>query len=310
VGIVQARVRDFQSIKDVSVDFGDFTVLVGPSSSGKSAFLRAVRACVRNSFFPAMVRTGAVKSVVNLTFDDIEVGIERGKSLSTYLLGKGDQTFTKSARSVPPEIEKALSMPLIEGTDASLVFQFDRPFLLAEPGARVAQVIGSLTNASLLHAAVREVNRRSLDASHTLKVRTADLERHKEQAKQFLGLKQRGQDVEEAEELVRQARSLTQQRDILRAAVERLNTSKKSLESLTAVQPPDPTEALNAAEQVVSRLKVLKTALATMLREHSALQAQFKEATRLRVESSQAEEEHSQYLKSLGVCPTCGAATH
>lgn len=38
------RVQGFQSLYDVSLDLGGFTVIVGPSSSGKSAFIRSVKA--------------------------------------------------------------------------------------------------------------------------------------------------------------------------------------------------------------------------------------------------------------------------
>lgn len=311
MGLKSAQVRDFQSIKDSSVDFGDFTVLVGPSSSGKSAFLRGVRACIRNNFTPSMVRNGAQKSLVSIEFDDgVEVAIERGKSLSTYVLGKGEQKFTKSARAVPPEIEKALALNLIEGVDATMLFQFDKPFLLALSGAQAAQVIGSLTNASLLHAAVREANRRSQEASGVLKVRRMDLDKMREQAKQFTGLKERGDAVTEAESLVDGARVLERRVDQLRQAADRFRSATESLKTLEAVQPVDPASALDAATQSLRRLNLLRVAVAQVRSLTVELRDMVQTADELRAVAVALEEEHAQYLKSLGVCPTCGQDTH
>src|SRR4051812_35403464 len=40
--IVNVRVQNFRSLRDVSVDLGDLTVMVGPNGSGKSTFLDAL----------------------------------------------------------------------------------------------------------------------------------------------------------------------------------------------------------------------------------------------------------------------------
>jgi len=41
--------KNFQSLQDVEIELGKFTVIVGASSSGKSALIRAIEAIASNS---------------------------------------------------------------------------------------------------------------------------------------------------------------------------------------------------------------------------------------------------------------------
>ena len=41
------EISNFQSVEKADIQLGGFTVIVGPSNSGKSALLRALRAVVR-----------------------------------------------------------------------------------------------------------------------------------------------------------------------------------------------------------------------------------------------------------------------
>lgn len=308
--VSSARVQDFQSIADASVEFGSFTVLVGPSSSGKSAFLRAVRACIRNDFVPSMVRSGKSKSVVTLDFvGGDSVSIERGKSLSTYSLGNDKGTFTKSARSVPLEIEKILAMPMIEGVDASMRFQFDKPFLLADPGSRASQVLGSLTNASLLHSAVREANRRASESLATLKVRKDDVDRLSGLLEDYADLEDKRSQVEKAEKILGEAREVAVRRDRIVAKMEELRGIQKSLKSLEVSQPPDPTKVLNHIQELTDRLASLTQAFGRVQMIKSQLTQEQDRSHQLKSSAEELESQYVAYLKSLGQCPTCGQST-
>ena len=41
--ITRIEIQNFRSIRDVSIDLGDTTVLVGPNNAGKTAILDALR---------------------------------------------------------------------------------------------------------------------------------------------------------------------------------------------------------------------------------------------------------------------------
>lgn len=168
------KVKNFQSIEDGEVSIGSFTVFMGPSSSGKSAFLRASQALIRNTFVPTQVRMGCKVAEVTAEMDGREITAIRGKSQSTYRMD--GQEYTKAGRTVPDDIERVFSMPEIGGVEASFATQFDKPFLIADPGSVASKVLGTLTNVSMLHEGLRESNRRSLELRAKLKVRNQDKE--------------------------------------------------------------------------------------------------------------------------------------
>lgn len=180
------KVKNFQSIEAGEVELGSFTVFTGPSSSGKSAFLRAAQAVVRNSFTPTQVRMGAKETEVSVQFDDHLVTAYRGKSKSTYRLD--DEEFTKAGRTVPPAVAEAFKMPEVAEVESSFATQFDKPYLIADPGSVAAKVLGTLTNVSVLHSGLRETNRRGLEVKSRLKVKSADLDTVRDRLESYEGL--------------------------------------------------------------------------------------------------------------------------
>jgi len=310
VSISGARVRNFQSIEDAEIQFGSFTVLVGKSSSGKSAFLRAVRACVRNTAVPANVRQGTPKAEIAVHVGDAVVAVERGKSLSTYKLHQETlETFTKSGRTVPPQIEKVLQFPLVADTDVNFSFQFDRPFLLAETGSQAAQVIGSLTNVSLLHAATREANRRRGEASATLRVRKADVENHRARLKEFADLPDRKKRLVEAETKVAELQELEQSLQSLRRIVAEIRTLADSLAEMEAIQPPDLTETLEEVSNLNSQLSKVESCSQEIRRLRERLRSDAVRARSLKEEVAQMEADYDEHLRQAGQCPVCGSDT-
>lgn len=310
--VSSAHVRDFQSIKDAKVSFGSFTVLVGRSSSGKSAFLRALRACLRNTIVPANVRQGSAKAVIDVEFDDgPTVRIERGKSLSTYRLinGETEETFTKSGRTVPDGVAKIARVPLIADTDVTFSFQFDRPFLLAETGSQAAQVIGSLTNVSLLHAAVREANRRRGEASSTLRVRKVDVESYRGRIKEFADLPARKKQVIAAEEQLAELSQLEESLRSLRRTVGEIAKASTALAELEAVEPPDVSKLLEEVVILNAVLKKVELARSSAQSLKRSIQEQAGTVRSLKEQIAVMEIEYDEHLRAAGKCPVCGADT-
>ena len=195
--IENISVQDFQSIVSGKVDLGKFTVFTGPSSSGKSAFLRALHGLTRNSFNPSQVRLGQSVTTVSAIVDGRKVEAVRGKSKSTYKLD--DEEYTKAGRAVPEDVEAVLSMPLVADLESSFATQFDKPYLIADPGSTGAKVLGTLTNVSVLHDGMREANRRKLSINAEIKVRKADLEADNAEVEQYLDIPILEESISQAE---------------------------------------------------------------------------------------------------------------
>ncbi len=170
--IRKIRVEGYQSLKDVEVDLGHFTVILGESNVGKSALLRAIKALVENQTgLDDFLTLGMKACRVELTIDDADAmrGIvwEKRKNGTQYHLHIGDsiQKLGKGV-GVPAEVTDALRMERIEfspGIKFAPNFhdQFSTPFLLEETGGRVAKMLGEMSGVNLLYRATAEANVRA-----------------------------------------------------------------------------------------------------------------------------------------------------
>jgi DNA repair protein SbcC/Rad50 len=297
-----ARVENFQSLAVVGVMVDKFTVLVGPSNSGKSAFLRAIRSLVRNTFVPANVRQGETKAITLIYLNGHIISSERGKSLSTYYLE--DDPFPKSGKSVPTEIVQALKMPLVGGIDPHFSFQFDRPFLLAESGSTAASVIGSLTNVSVLHAAVREANRRRGGVSSTLKVRYDDKVRLQAQVETYRFLPARKKSIDRARRALQSAEELQASLLALQTATDALEASQRFLDTFTLPEVPD--IDLSSVEADIQELKVLEGLTAAVAQGLTIANRYDKMGLHQGKSIAALDDQHQRVLEEAGICPTCG----
>lgn len=313
--IDRLKVTDFQSIESADIELGKFTVIVGPSNSGKSALLRALKAVVRNVNTPSAVRAGKGAFTSTVVFDGSAVAIERGKSQSTYKVILPDGTedvFTKSGRAVPEEIQGLLRLPDPEGPDLTFSSQIDPPFLLAETGTVAAKMLGDLTNVSRLHAAAKEANRRRLEAS-----KLADL-RKKDAVAIVTRLKNEYGDIKEHAATVKQARadfdavkaqvSEAEKIDGILEALDLIDSSEKQLQAALDAMP-EPADIEAEAQRagalmgeravlmdIIERLAVIASSEDNLVSGISAMD----------VEIAGLEEAHHDALVDLGQCPTCG----
>lgn len=145
---MRVAIKDFQNIRKAVFDIKGLTLLIGQSSQGKSACLRAIYAATHNRFKTGMVRHGEEAAIVKLAFspDDPPLAVRKtGKGSAVMLLG--DMKFEKLGRDVPPEVEEYCNFGYIEvGTDKfdiNFYSQFDKPLLLAFSQKRVMELLSA-----------------------------------------------------------------------------------------------------------------------------------------------------------------------
>lgn len=271
------EVKNFQSINHAKVELGQFTVFTGPSSSGKSALLRAVHAVTRNNFVPSQVSQWASESKMSLEFDDCSVSADRGKSKSTYYLD--DTEFPKAGRSVPDKVAAALSMPEIAETESTFATQFDKPYLIADPGSVAAKVLGSLTNVSVLHSGMRESNRRSLEAKNLIKVKNTDLTKVVESLEEIGDLAPRRTTINKALKDVQEVQASTDRLTALDTSISALANVKAELDDpskrdhidrlLSIID--DTTAYVSEMDEGLDRLRSLSSSLDAIVTSVNAL---------------------------------------
>jgi len=185
------RVRDFQSIGDVTIEVNGLTIITGPNNSGKTALIRAIFGAFTNTRGTSFVRSGKDSSKVDLSFSDgHKLSWEKGPKVNRYEL---DGTTLERVGSGAPEDVKKLGVYPIEATGADLWPQFAHQFvgqifLLDKPGSVLAEAIANIDKVGVLNEALRlsQSDRRS--AASDLKVRTADTTRFELELQKFDGL--------------------------------------------------------------------------------------------------------------------------
>lgn len=317
--LTSIHIRHFQSLHDVELPLDKFTVIVGPSSSGKSAFVRAFKALAYNVRGLTVLEHGENAMQVALDMGERgQVILTRGKSAAnnSYVVdpprmptrgrSSESQTFTKLGGSVPPEVSRALG---IAPQDAlQFAGQFDRPYLLDAPASEVARVLGSLTNVTVIFEAAREANRQKLAAASTLRTRESDLDDIRTRAEGFRSLKAQKQALTEAQEHLSVAKKISTEITRLKDLADTLDTEETSvkwLSGMVGIVVPD----LERIEKAQERLQRFEKVLAEFRDARDDLRAA--QAVRGEMESlvERLEAEYVEVLHEAGTCPTCGSDT-
>ena len=260
------NIRNFQSLQDVSLDLKPLTVIVGPSSSGKSAFIRALRALAANRRGTDFITHGERISSISahLTSSDplrtgtVTLTRSTQTSPNSYTVIPDDPNhplhpkaeFTKLGGDVPAPVSEFLGIPT-EQIALSIAGQFDKPYLLDASGTEVARTLGALTNAHIILSAARESNRQKLSTSQTLRTRADDLDAIKQRIPEFQALKAQREALQRAEDAIAAARALKDRIDRLTALTETVIIAEQRIPALTQALAAIP--SLADIEQYVTR---------------------------------------------------------
>lgn len=175
--------ENFQSHKYTEIELNNkLNIIVGPSDSGKTAIMRAIKWALYNE--PSgdyFIREGETEVSVTLIFSDNTKLIRfRNKSKNVYelLYNNGEELRLEGfGTGVPEEIIEAIGIYKInldgkETNSVSLGEQLEGPFLLSEKNSTRASAIGQLVGVDVIDEALREV----LKDLRTLNIRKKSLE--------------------------------------------------------------------------------------------------------------------------------------
>lgn len=190
----KVTLKNFQAHKHLELELGKFTTLTGGSNGGKSAVLRAISALVRNESASDYVRYGQKSLSVTLEFSDgHSVEWIKGSGDNKYVLTSPDglqKTFDKVGSDVPEEVRSVLKLgPVsVKGGDKEYVNfhnQLEAPFLVSSTPGSVAKLMGELTSASQLYAAVGDGNKKVRSTNALKSTRVSDLKVLKQELESF-----------------------------------------------------------------------------------------------------------------------------
>ena len=171
------HVKNFQSLREVSLSLGKLTVIVGPTNVGKSALMRALRALVENRRGESFIFDGARECQVSVATDThTVVWYKPIKKSALYYIAQGQNQLSNVPQSTAIETLGIRKVELSRVVSLMLNFQnqLDPPFLLTESDVVKSKIIGEITNASLLLASINILKRWGSMNSGNLSVRLQD----------------------------------------------------------------------------------------------------------------------------------------
>jgi energy-coupling factor transporter ATP-binding protein EcfA2 len=302
--IEKVSIRHFQSLQDVTLELAPLTVIVGRSSSGKSALTRALKTLTSNQRGSSFISHGEQQCVITAWTDRGVVALSRGKK-DEYVIVPNDgdrKSFTKLAGSTPEEVTLFLGIPSKDPLNYSS--QFDMPYLLTASAGEVARTLGELTNVHVIFEAAREANRLRLATTQELKVRLSDKKRTDEQLEGFVDFEQERETLTRLRQIIKRALELEARRDELLALIAQAEKANKILAQTRLERKPVPNltklrRAVDRAAELDRLIKILRDA------EHKKSTAE-QAAAALADELELLQEEHDTLLHEAGTCPTCG----
>lgn len=306
--IENVSIANWQSLRKVDLTLGRFTVIVGASSSGKTAFMRAMRGVASNVRGTGQLTRGRNTAAITVRSNGQKVTLQHSGQAWRYLLVGTDgaeREYAKLNAQVPPEVTAALGFDPVptSGTSVNFAGQFDPPYLLGDAGSSVARVLGELTNVDRIFNAVREANRRRAAASSALRTRESDLQALHARLYEYRGLSERLGAVERAEVIAAGIEDLSRRADTLDRLINLAQTAEIAVAEAVHLPELPTAEALDLAHQQYRLAVEHLTAWATAQREAEAMQDILPAA--VQAEQAATDDLH-QVLAELGECPTCG----
>jgi len=182
--IESIHITNYQSHELTSIDLHPgVNVLLGPSRSGKSAVLRALRWLLENKT-PASFRSHwGGDTEVALMVDG--KGIKRGRTKkANFYSMEGMDPFEKVGAGNPPDEV----MGLLDVSPISLQWQHDSPFLLSENPGEVARVLNKAVKLGAIDEATSKITSLERQTGAELRTREGDLEQAEQALERFEGL--------------------------------------------------------------------------------------------------------------------------
>lgn len=292
--IRKIEIKNFQSHKDTVLDLSKgVNVIVGPTDSGKTSVIRAIRWVAENRPRGTEFRSWwGGDTEVSLTITNRgQVTRRRTKSENVYVDKKGRKTTTMTAGAVePPES----SLEILQIDRESVQEQHDSPFVLSETSGAVAKRLNEVTDLSHVDRALSIAKARHTKAKNTyewhkeLKEEAAKKVEELAWVPELLEkldalevleqeIEEQRKRVEELQELVSNIRSLNPEKireDRTRA--ESLLTDISSLQNL-GVDLREKKEELEELEELVRQIHFAKEYRERLARKHSQAKKEFED---------------------------------
>lgn len=264
--IQSLHIKNLQSHKDSHLDFCEgVNVIVGPSDSGKSAILRALRWLVKNRPQGDVLRSHwGGETEVSITFHESEIEVDpevtrtKGKTDEYTMNGN---SFKALRGDVPQEIQDVLNM-----TDINLQRQLDSPFLLSNTPGEVALHFNRIAKLDKIDTANQRINSWIKQLSNEIAYKEDQRDKLSEQVKTFDYLEKMEIEVEALEALEDRYTKLCQNLSTLDSLITHIEETTDALSILegTTEMEEEVIEILSLWNKWSDKFKLSGTLMADM----------------------------------------------
>ena len=240
--IVAVRIQGFQSHADSLINLGPgLNVITGPSDSGKTAVIRAVRWVAFNEpQGEAFVNEKVGEALVALHMDNgLQISKRRKKGKTSYLLqtGPNDEGSLFEKSEVPEEVKAALGITKQTFGDfttaLNFAFQLEAPFLISETASAGAKILGKLAGTEAVDVAVKAVSKDTYAARQERQQGEKDVAKINTQLLEYFELEQIRNQLEAVEYLASEVETDVKRLENLRQQKTNIETISESLVALT-----------------------------------------------------------------------------
>ena len=299
------HIQDFQSLEDVKLKPGWFTVITGESDTGKSAVVRAIKSVLINRSGQGFIRHGSKSASVRLDFNDAYVTWRKEGASASYVLD--GREFVKVGASVPSDISEALSLGEVTIADRKLTpnvhEQFDLPFLVMDSSINRAKILGEVSGVNVLYLASAEVRKQETSAKRLMTTRAKDIEEVNSKLDSYRYLVDVQKSLQEAEHGLQNSRALHTEitslaRDIASLVNFRESFTQKAITVRDAIKEAKLYQDLADEAFLIQAMETDVALLAKLLDNVSSAE----NSTALRHKEM---DNLNAQLSSIDVCPTC-----
>lgn len=310
--ISRVQVHGYQSLHDLDIELDSFTLIVGESDSGKSAFIRALRGWAQNQSGDSFVTVGRKSSSVKVSLDDGSE-VTWNKPANEYLLGDGltHRTFSKAGRTVPDEIREHTGfVDVVFDEDYSdlinFASQFDPPFLLTESGTRIAKVFGKLSGTEYIYNAQRLAAKDIQNAKSDLAAAQSQLSYAQNELLKYTDLDDQLKELSQLKTVVGRAETFLQETESLQNDLTSYFESKAQCSEIEHQLSELPEEIdlakLESALDSLQQLYEVYLSYTDLLAYTESVESELREALETYQKS---ERQLADFKSSFSICPFC-----
>lgn len=224
---MKLKILNFQKHKELVIELDPkITTIVGPSDSGKSAVIRAIKWLMTNQ--PRgleFIKHGSKFTTVMIEdIDGHSILRQRGKDINLYTLD--NQEFKAFGNDVPPDIAKIFNINYL-----NFQSQHDSPFWFSDTAGEVSRQLNQIVDLSKIDTTLSNIDRIHRKRKAELEVIKERKEAIRKEGRELIWVKEADKDLQRVEKLEKQYNTIVKEHIVLQDLVTVIQQHAKSIKT-------------------------------------------------------------------------------